>query len=96
MLWEPCVGIHFADLLNGLPDRGIPAGVVLLTIHIVGVAAPLVALAAALYLIPDATLILVRPVMLVIGCGTLAILALATAAGFSDDVIGKLVELSVT
>ncbi len=96
VLWEPCVGLHFAELLNDLPDRGVPVGVILLTTYIIGVVAPLIALAAALYLIPNSTLILIRPVMLVVGCGILAILAMATAAGFSDDVIGKLVELSVT
>ena len=95
VLWEPCVGPHFADLLNTLPDRHVAAGTVLLTAYVIGVIAPLIALAAALYLIPNPTLILARPVMLVVGCGTLALLALATAAGFSDDVIGKLVELSV-
>lgn len=96
VLWEPCVGPHFADLVNGLPDRGVPVGVILFTSYVIGVVAPLIALASALYLIPNSTLILIRPVMLVVGCGTLAILALATAAGLSDDVIGKLVELSVT
>lgn len=94
-LWEPCVGLQFADLLNTLPERSPAIGVALLTSYVLGVLAPLIALAAALYLIPNPTLILARPVMLVVGCGTLAILALATAAGFSDDVIGKLVELSV-
>lgn len=95
VLWEPCVGIHFADLLNDLPARSIAPGVALLAVYVIGVLAPLFALAAVLYLIPNPTLILARPVMLVIGCGTLAVLAVATAAGFSDDVIGKLVELSV-
>lgn len=96
VLWEPCVAIHFADLLNGLPDRTPAVGVALLISYVVGVIAPLLALAAALYLIPNPTLILARPVMLVIGCGTLALLALATAAGFSDEIIGRLVEMSVT
>lgn len=96
VLWEPCVGIEFADLVNTLPDRSAVPGLLLLTGYVIGVIAPVVALAAVLYLIPNSTLILARPVMLVIGCGTLAVLALATAAGFSDDVIGKLVELSVT
>ena len=95
VLWEPCVAIHFADLLNGLPDRAPVVGVALLAIYVVGVVAPLLAVASVLYLIPNPTLILARPVMLVVGCGTLAIIALATAAGFSDDIIGRLVELSV-
>lgn len=95
VLWEPCVGNEFADLVNTLPDRNVGAGLLLLTAYVIGVIAPLIALASALYLIPNSTLILARPVMLVVGCGTLAVLAVATAAGFSDDVIGKLVELSV-
>lgn len=95
VLWVPCVALHFADLLNGLPDRTPVVGVVLLAVYVVGVIAPLFALAAVLYLIPNPTLILARPVMLVVGCGTLAIIALATAAGFSDDIIGRLVEMSV-
>lgn len=95
VLWEPCVSIHFADLLNDLPSRTPILGVVLLAVYVIGVIAPLIALAAMLYLIPNPTLILARPVMLAVGCGTLAIMALATAAGFSDDIIGRLVELSV-
>ncbi len=95
VLWEPCVAIHFADLLNGLPDRTPAIGVGLLAVYVAGVVAPLFAVAAVLYLIPNPTLILARPFMLVIGCGTLGIIALATAAGFSDDIIGRLVELSV-
>lgn len=95
VLWEPCVAVHFAELLNGLPDRTPVVGVALLVVYIVGVIAPLFALAAALYLIPNPTLILARPVMLIAGCGVLAMMALATAAGFSDDIIGRLVELSV-
>lgn len=95
VLWEPCVAVHFAELLNGLPDRTPVVGVALLVVYIVGVIAPLFALAAALYLIPNPTLILARPVMLIVGCGVLAMMAIATAAGFSDDIIGRLVELSV-
>lgn len=95
VLWEPCVAVHFADLLNELPTRTPAVGVALLVAYTVGVIAPLFGLAAVLYLIPNPTLILARPVMLVVGCGTLAIMALATAAGFSDDIIGKLVELSL-
>ena len=95
VLWEPCVAIHFADLLNDLPTRTPVAGAVLLAAYIIGVIAPLFGLAAVLYLIPNPTLILARPFMLIVGCGTLAIMALATAAGFSDEIIGRLVELSV-
>lgn len=95
VLWEPCVALHFADLLNELPARNPAVGVALLAAYIAGVIAPLFGLAAVLYLIPNPTLILARPVMLIVGCGTLAIMALAVAAGFSDDIIGKLVELSV-
>ncbi len=95
VLWEPCVAINFADLLNDLPARTPVMGVILLATYIVGVIAPLFGVAAVLYLIPNPSLILARPVMLVVGCGTLALMALATAAGFSDEIIGKLVELSV-
>ena len=95
VLWEPCVAIHFADLLNGLPERTPVVGVVLLIAYVIGVIAPLFAVAAVLYLIPNPTLILARPFMLVVGCGTLAVIALATAAGLSDDIIGRLVEMSV-
>ena len=95
-LWEPCVSLHFGDLLNELPTRNPMIGVVLLVVYVVGVIAPLIALAAVLYLVPDPALILARPVMLVVGCGTLALVALGTAAGFSDEIIGRLVEMSVT
>lgn len=95
VLWVPCVAIHFADLLNDLPARNPVVGVALLIVYIVGVIAPLFGLAAVLYLIPNPTLILARPFMLVVGCGILAVMALATAAGFSDEVIGRLVEMSV-
>lgn len=95
VLWEPCVGIHFAELLNDLPTSRIVPGVALLAVYLIGVLAPVIALTAVLYLIPNPTLVLARPVMLVIGCGTLAVLAVATASGFSDDVISRLVELSV-
>lgn len=95
LLWVPCVGLEFADLLNTLPDRNPIVGVVLLAAYVAGMIAPLVALAAVLFLIPNPTLILARPVMLVVGCGTLALLAATTAAGFSDEIIGRLVEMSV-
>lgn len=95
VLWEPCVSIHFADLLNDLPARNPVVGAALLTVYIAGIVAPLLGLTAVLYLIPNPTLILARPVMLVIGAGTLALLALTVAAGFSDEIISELVERSV-
>ena len=95
VLWEPCVGSEFGDLLVSLPDRGA-SGLGLFAVYLLGVVSPLLVLGALLHLIPNSTLILVRPLMLVIGGGTLAVLAVATAAGYSDDLVGRLVEWSVT
>ncbi len=92
-LWEPCVGAEFGALLDDLPTRG-PTGFALLAVYLVGVGAPIIAAGAALHLIPDPLTLPARPVMLVVGGGTLAMLALGVAAGLHDELIGRLVELS--
>lgn len=95
ILWEPCVGREFGALLNDLPATGA-GGFGLFAVYTVGVLAPLVAVAAAVYLVPEKSIGVARPVMLGTGAGVLAVLALATAAGLSDDLVGRLVQLSLT
>ena len=95
VLWVPCVGAEFGQLLAELPDRG-PTGVGLFLIYMAGVVTPLLVLGAVLHLIPDTALIFARPLMLLVGAGTLGLLALAAAAGLTDNLIGQLVEWSLT
>ena len=95
VLWVPCVGEEFGLLLGQLPTSGVE-GFALFVAYAVGVLAPLAALGAILHLIPNRTLILARPLMLLSGGGVLAALALATAVGLSDELISRLVEWSVT
>ncbi len=90
-LWEPIVGAEFGALLDGLPTRGA-AGLALLAIHVLGVAAPIVLLGVALHVIPDPILLPIRPVMLAVGGGTLGVVALFTAVGRYDRLVGGIVE----
>jgi len=93
-LWQPCVGSEFGQLLTELPQRGL-SGLALLAFYMLGLFAPLVVLGAALSLLPSSALRLVRLPMLVAGAGVLVILAMSTAAGLTDDLVGQLVEWSV-
>jgi len=95
VLWEPCVSTEFGALLAELPDRGA-SGFGLTAVYMAGVLAPVLLLGAVLHLIPSPALILARPVMLFAGAGVLAMLAVATAAGLTDNIIGQLVEWSIT
>lgn len=94
-LWTPCVGSEFGSLLVDLPSSGAP-GALQLWVYMAGVMAPLVVVGAFMYVIPRGAFLPVRPVMMAVGGGALAILSLATAAGLIDNVIGQLVEWSVT
>lgn len=93
-LWQPCVGEEFGTLLGDLPDRGA-VGIALFALYVLGVLAPLGALGAVMHLIPDALMLPIRPFMMVIGGATLALLALTTAVGLDDELVSKLVSLSV-
>ncbi len=93
-LWQPCVGENFGTLLGELPDQA-PAGVGLLAIYLLGVLAPVIALGAVMHLIPNPLMLPVRPVMMAIGGGVLGLLALTTAVGLDDNLVSKLVSLSV-
>ena len=93
-LWRPCVGAEFGQLLNELPDRGL-SGLGLLAIYLVGTLSPLIVLAALHHLVPDRILERLEPAWSVVGGTALALLSLATALGFHDELVGKLFEWSV-
>lgn len=93
-LWLPCVGADFGELLTELPDRGA-SGLALLGLYLVGTLSPLIALAAAHHLIPHWLLDRLEPVWAVVGAIVLASLAVATALGFHDDLVGRLFQWSV-
>lgn len=93
-LWLPCVGEHFGNLLDDLPNRGV-TGIVPFAFYLIGVMAPVALLAAVLHLIPGPFLLPVRPFMMVLGGVILGALALTAAVGLDDDLVGRLVELSL-
>jgi hypothetical protein len=93
-LWLPCVGIEFGTLLGELPGR-CPVGIILFAAYLAGMLAPLIALGAVMYLIPNPLMLPVRPFMMAIGGGTLGLLALMTLVGLDDNLVSKLVSLSV-
>lgn len=93
-LWRPCVGSEFGQLLNDLPNRGI-SGLGLMGIYIVGTLSPLVILGALQHLVPESVREKLEPVVAVIGGVLLVLLALATAVGLHEDLVGKLFEWSV-
>ena len=93
-LWLPCVGADFGQLLNELPARG-GSGLALMALYLFGVLSPLVALAAVHHLTPDWILEKLEPIWAVFGGTLLALLAVATAVGLHDDLVGKLFEWSV-
>jgi hypothetical protein len=93
-LWRPCVGAEYGQLLNELPARGY-SGLGLQAVYLVGVLSPLVVLGAAHHLTPDWVLEKLEPVWAVVGGTGLAILAVATALGLHDDLVGKLFQWSL-
>jgi cytochrome c biogenesis protein CcdA len=93
-LWLPCVGQEFGALLGELPARGA-SGLGLLALYLLGTLSPLIVLAALHHLTPDRVLERLEPAWAVLGGVLLTLLALATALGFHDDLVGKLLEWSV-
>ncbi len=92
-LWEPCVGAAFGGLLDDLPSSG-GGGMALFAIYLVGVMAPMIAIGVGLHLLPDVITLPLRPVMLVVGVATLAVLSFTVAIGQQDQILGRLTQLS--
>ncbi len=93
-LWRPCVGFEFGQVVNGLPGRG-PSGFALMAVYLAGVLSPLIGVVAIHQLLPDRIRERIEPWSLAIGGTALGLLALATAAGLHDELVGKLFEWSV-
>ena len=93
-LWLPCVGEHFGRLLMELPDRGL-SGTLLMGIFLAGTLSPIFALAALHHLIPDWILERAEPIWSIVGGVVLSGLAIATALGYHDTILGWLFEWSV-
>jgi cytochrome c biogenesis protein CcdA len=93
-LWRPCVGLEFGQVLNALPDRGI-TGLGQMAVYLVGVLAPLIGVGAALTLVPERHRRRAEPWLAAIGGVALGALALATAVGLHDDLVGQLFEWSI-
>ncbi len=93
-LWEPCVGAAFGSLLVDLPDGGA-GSLILMACYLIGILAPLGVLGAVLHLIPNPLLLPVRPFMMFAGGAVFVVLAVATAVGLVDSIIGQLVEWSL-
>lgn len=93
-LWRPCVGEHFGALLNELPGRGT-SGLGLLAMYLIGTLSPLLVLGAVHQLLPESIHKRLEPAWAVLGGVILSMLALATAVGLHDDLVGKLFEWSV-
>ena len=93
-LWLPCVGEQFGGVLMELPSRGL-SGLVLVGVYLAGALSPIIALAAIHHLVPDWILERVEPIWSIIGGFVLAGLAVATALGYHETIIGWLFEWSV-
>ena len=93
-LWLPCVGEHFGRLLMELPMRGL-SGVVLMAVFLAGALSPILALAALHHLVPDWILERVEPLWSIAGGFLLSGLAVATALGYHETILGWLFEWSV-
>lgn len=93
-LWLPCVGPELGDLLMKLPGIG-PSGVLSMAVFLLGALSPLLALAAAHHLTPDWLLEIVEPPLSILGGVVLGVLAVATAAGFHDTLVGWLFQWSI-
>ncbi len=94
-LWEPCVGRAFGQLLNELPGRG-PLGALALLAYMIGVLAPVIGFAALLKLTPDWIIEPTRSALAVLGGTVLAVMAVVTAVGLHDEVVGRLIQWSLT
>lgn len=93
-LWRPCVGLEFGQVLNSLPGRGV-SGFGLMAVYLVGVLSPLLAIGAVHHLVPERYREAAEPWLAGIGAIALGALALATALGLHDDLVGKLFEWSL-
>lgn len=93
-LWEPCVGAEFGQLLNDLPTSGA-TGLGSMAVFLVGVTAPVIGFAALLKLIPEWMLDYGQTALAIGGATVLAVMAVATAMGLHDDVVGQLIRWSV-
>lgn len=93
-LWRPCVGFEFGQVLNSLPGRG-PSGLGLMALYLLGVLSPLLAVGAIHHLVPARYREPAEPWLAAIGAAALGALALATAFGLHDDLVGKLFEWSI-
>lgn len=92
-LWQPCVGEEFGSVLNELPTRGL-IGFVLMAMYTAAVLAPVVALGAAMHVVPTTIWLPLRPAMMIIGGATLGLLAATTMLGLDDNLVGQLVSWS--
>ncbi|MDH3294874.1 MAG: hypothetical protein OER95_11205 [Acidimicrobiia bacterium] len=92
-LWLPCVGPEFGNLLMELPDRGL-SGMALMAIFLLGALSPVIALAALHHLLPNRLLEQLEPIWSIPGGVILAGMALATALGYHQTIIGWLFEWS--
>ncbi len=93
-LWEPCVGAEFGSLLNDLPTTGA-SGLGLMVVFLLGVTSPVIGLVALLKLMPEWILDYAQTALSIVGATVLAVMAVATAAGLHDDVVGQLIRWSV-
>ena len=93
-LWLPCVGPEFGQLLMELPRRGL-SGIAPLAVFLTGALSPIVALAALHHLIPEWILERVEPIWSIVGGFVLAGLAVATAVGYHETIVGWLFQWSV-
>lgn len=93
-LWEPCVGSEFGSLLVDLPGGG-PGSFIMMSLYLVGLVAPLGLVGAVLHAIPNPVLLPARPVMMFGGGAAFFVLAVATAVGVIDSIIGQLVQWSI-
>jgi len=93
-LWLPCVGPEFGQLLMDLPNGGL-SGMVVLAVYLAAVLSPVVILAGLHHLTPDWILDQAEPIWSIVGGFILTGLAVATALGYHETIIGWLFEWSV-
>ncbi len=93
-LWRPCVGQHFGQLLNDLPERGL-SGLVLMAVYLVGTLSPLVVVGALQHLTPESKRDTIESIGAVAGAILLTLLALTTAAGLHEELVSQLFLWSV-
>ncbi len=93
-LWLPCVGAEFGQLLTRLPELGT-SGLGSMAVYLLGALSPLLALGAIHHLTADWFLELIEPPLSIVGAAIMAGLAVATAVGFHETLVGKLFEWSL-